>query len=207
MALAVKPIVCRLNPNKPVVRRDEPAMAPPFSSLPVQKRRLTETAAVTTTENAKILLQPRVCTLRSYGSDPSGVMRIRTADGDDGDGDEVSQFFEKLSEYIESSKKSQDFEIISGRLAMIVFASTVTMELVTGNSLFRKMDLQGIAEAAGVCLGAVACAAAFAWFSSARNRVGQGFSVGCNTFIDSLIDQVVDGMFYETELSDWIDDI
>lgn len=81
------------------------------------------------------------------------------------------------------------------------------MEVVTGNSLFRKMDLQGIAEAAGVCLGAVACAAAFAWFSSARNRVGQGFSIGCNSFIDSLIDQVVDGMFYETDLKDWTDDI
>ncbi|KAI3758508.1 hypothetical protein L6452_06073 [Arctium lappa] len=92
-------------------------------------------------------------------------MRIRTADGDDDN--EVSQFFEKLSE---------------------------------------KMDLQGIAEATGVCLGAVVCVAAFAWFSSARNRVGQGFSIGCNTFIDSLIDQVIDGLFYETDLSDWTDD-
>ncbi|XP_024988940.1 stress enhanced protein 2, chloroplastic [Cynara cardunculus var. scolymus] len=203
MALAARPIVCRLTPNKPVVQRDEPA-ALPVPSLPVQKVRLTDAAAVTTEYDGKILLQPRVCTLRSYGSDPFGVMRIRTADGDD---NEVSQFFEKLSEYIESSKKSQDFEIISGRLAMIVFAGTVTMEVVTGNSLFRKMDLQGIAEAAGVCLGAVACAAAFAWFSSARNRVGQGFSIGCNTFIDSLIDQVVDGLFYETDLSDWTDEI
>jgi hypothetical protein len=31
----------------------------------------------------------------------------------------VSPFFETLSEYIESSKKSRDFEIISGRLAMV----------------------------------------------------------------------------------------
>lgn len=87
----------------------------------------------------------------------------------------------------------------------MVFAGTVTMEVVTGNSLFRKMDLQGIAEGAGVCLGAIACAAAFAWFSSARSRVDRIFSIGCNTFIDSLIDQVVDGMFYETDLSDWSD--
>ncbi len=89
----------------------------------------------------------------------------------------------------------------------IVFAATVGTELVTGNSVFRKMDLQGIAEAGGVCLGAVTCAAIFAWFSSARNRVGRIFTTSCNTFIDSLIDEIVDGLFYESEISDWTDDI
>ncbi|KAI3723106.1 hypothetical protein L2E82_34454 [Cichorium intybus] len=200
MALAARSIVCNLKSEKSVVQRDEPG-AGQLPSLPVQKVRLTDTAAVRS-ESGKILLQPRVCTLRSYGSDRFGVMKMRSADDD---GDEVSRFFDMLSEYIESSKKSQDFEIISGRLAMIVFAGTVTMEMVTGNSLFRKMDLQGIAEAAGVCLGVVVCAAAFAWFSGARNTVGGIFTVRCNTFIDSLIDQVVDGMFYETDLSDWPD--
>ncbi|KAI8026226.1 hypothetical protein LOK49_LG02G00843 [Camellia lanceoleosa] len=63
--------------------------------------------------------------------------------------DEVSAFFATLSDYIESSKKSQDIETIFGRLAMIVFAVALTTEVVTGNSLFRKMGLQGIAEVAG----------------------------------------------------------
>lgn len=89
----------------------------------------------------------------------------------------------------------------------IVFAATVTMETVTGNSLFRKMELEGIAEAGGVCMGAVACAAVFAWFSSARTRVGRIFTSGCNTFIDSLIDHIVDGLFYETDSNDWSDEI
>lgn len=83
----------------------------------------------------------------------------------------------------------------------------MTVELVTGNSVFRKMDVQGIAEAGGVCLGAVTCAALFAWISSARSRVGRFFTIGCNTFIDSLIDQIVDGLFYGSELNDWSDDI
>lgn len=66
-------------------------------------------------DNLKIVLQPRLCTLRSYGPDRSGVIKkVR-------DGDDVSPFFATLSEYIESSKKSQDFEIISGRLAMVSF--------------------------------------------------------------------------------------
>ncbi|KAJ9670856.1 hypothetical protein PVL29_027039 [Vitis rotundifolia] len=165
--------------------------------VPAQKLRASDSSP----DNLKILLQPRLCTLRSYGPDRSGVIKTRR------DGDDVSPFFATLSEYIESSKKSQDFEIISGRLAMIVFAATVTMEMVTGNSLFRKMDLQGIAEAGGVCVGAVACAAVFAWFSSARNRVGRIFTISCNTFIDSLIDQIIDGLFYESESNDWSDEI
>ncbi|KAK9062261.1 hypothetical protein SSX86_019447 [Deinandra increscens subsp. villosa] len=202
MALAVRPIFCNLNSDKPVVQKDEPASGP-IPSLQVQKARLTNSATLAA-DNGKILLQPRVCTLRSYGSDRSGVMKMREVDG--GDDNEVSRFFEMLSEYIESSKKSQDFETISGRLAMIIFAGTVTTEIVTGNSLFRKTDLQGIEEGVGACLAAVAFAATFAWFSSARTRVGGVFSVRCNTFIDTLIDQVVDGMFYETDISDWVDD-
>ncbi|KAL8246663.1 hypothetical protein R6Q59_007879 [Mikania micrantha] len=204
MALAARPIASHLKSDKPVVQKDEPA-AGSVPSLPVQKARLANTSSALAADSGKILLQPRVCTLRSYGSDRSGVMKMRGMDGDDDN--QVSRFFDMLSEYIESSKKSQDFEIISGRLAMIVFAGTVTMEIVTGNSLFRKTDLQGIEEGAGACLAAIAFAAAFAWFSSARNRVGGVFSVRCNTFIDSLIDQVVDGMFYETDINDWIDEI
>ncbi|KAL6987224.1 hypothetical protein U1Q18_012975 [Sarracenia purpurea var. burkii] len=38
--------------------------------------------------------------------------------------------------------------------------------------LFRKMDAEGIPQAVAVCLGAVAHAAVFAWFSSAWNIVG-----------------------------------
>ncbi|OMP02543.1 Chlorophyll A-B binding protein [Corchorus olitorius] len=167
------------------------------SQVPVQRVKVGEPG-----ENGNIVLQPRLCTLRSYGSDRGGVLKTRREEGY-----EVSPFFETLSEYIESTKKSQDFEIISGRLAMIVFAATVTEEFVTGNSLFRKMDLQGIEEAGGVCLLAMTCAAAFAWLSSARNKVGRIFTVSCNSFIDSFIDQIVDGLFYEIDPTDWSDDI
>lgn len=198
MASSARAIHCGVRSQKPALTRREPAV-PVQIQVPLPKTKPADS------DGAKIVLQPRLCNLRSYGSDRVGVIRTRR-DGGDEVGD-VSQFFATLSEYIESSKKSHDFEIVSGRLAMIIFAATVTMELVTGNSLFRKMDLQGIAEAGGVCLGAVACAAGVAWFSSARTKVGRIFSVGCNTFIDSLIDQVVDGLFYEGDPGDWSDEI
>ncbi|GMY11259.1 stress enhanced protein 2, chloroplastic [Fagus crenata] len=203
MALAARAIHCELKTPKPAVLRRDP-VGPGPAQVPVPKPK-----PVVDTESGKIniVLQPRLCTLRSYGSDRVGVIKTRRDGGDGLDsGADVSTFFATLSEYLESSKKSQDFEIISGRLAMIVFAATVTMELVTGNSLFRKMDLQGIAEAGGVCLGAVTCAALFAWFSSARGKVGRIFAISCNTFIDTVIDQIVDGLFYENE-SDWSDEI
>ncbi|RDX86943.1 Stress enhanced protein 2, chloroplastic [Mucuna pruriens] len=196
MAYATRVAHCQLRSPTPAVRSREPAGP---VQVPIPKPKAAEAEATNT--NTNIVLQPRLCTLRSYGSDRLGVIKTRKDGGDD-----VSPFFATLSDYIESSKKSHDFEIISGRLAMMVFAATVTMEMVTGNSVFRKMDIEGIAEAGGVCLGAVTCAALFAWFSSARNRVGPIFTVTCNAFIDSVIDQIVDGLFYEGDPTDWSDE-
>ncbi|CAN4125575.1 unnamed protein product [Withania somnifera] len=196
MALRTRQVFCEL---KAQTQKAEPAVL-----MPVQKLR-GSSSLEPGQESGKVMLQPRLTTLRSFGSDPVGV--IKTKNSFNGEDEEVSPFFATLSEYIESSKKSQDFEIVSGRLAMIVFAATVSMEVVTGNSVFRKTDFQGIAEAAGVCIGAIACAALFAWSSSSRNRVGRIFTLGCNTFVDSLIDQIVDGLFYDNELSNWTDDI
>ena len=83
----------------------------------------------------------------------------------------------------------------------------MSVEFVTGNSLFKKLELQQITEAAGLCVAVVAVAATFAWFSSARTRIGRMFTLGCNQFVDSLIDNLVDGLFYDSELSDWSDDM
>ncbi|TXG60560.1 hypothetical protein EZV62_015133 [Acer yangbiense] len=203
MATVARMIHCKLGQQRPVGRRRELV----GSAGQASRMRVGEASSSTspsTVENGKTVLQPRLCTLRSYGSDKAAVIKTRR----DGGGDDVSlPFFETLSEYIESSKESHEFEIISGRLAMMVFAATVGMEMVTGNSVFRKMDIQGIEEAGVACLGAVTFAAIFAWFSSARNSVGRIFTLSCNSFIDSLIDHIVDGLFYESDISDWSDEL
>ncbi|KAK7318539.1 hypothetical protein RJT34_03242 [Clitoria ternatea] len=190
MASVARVAHCQMRPVRPAVRAREQG-GPAQVAIPKPKVAEAEGA------NTNIILQPRLCNLRSYGSDRAGLIKS----------DDVSPFFATLSDYIESSKKSHDFEIISGRLAMMVFAATVTMELVTGNSVFRKMDIEVITEAGGVCLGAVTFAAFFAWFSSARNRVGRIFTVSCNAFIDSVIDQIVDGLFFDTDPTDWSDEL
>ncbi|XP_058096623.1 stress enhanced protein 2, chloroplastic-like [Magnolia sinica] len=187
MAATARAIFCELQPQKPAIARRESA---------ITKLK----AADSSPESGKIVLQPRVCTLRLYGSGRDGIIRtLRDAD--------VSPFLASLLDYMENSRKSQDIEIISGRLAMIVFVGAVIMEAATGNSLFAKMDFEAIEEAAAACLAAVVCAAAFAWISRARNRVGSIFPLGCNAFVDSIIDKFVDGLFYENELTDWSDDM
>ncbi|KAK3143585.1 hypothetical protein QOZ80_4AG0302160 [Eleusine coracana subsp. coracana] len=187
MAAAARAIICELAPQK---------AAPP---------RRRDAAG-------KVVLQPRLCTLRSYGSGavtrrmlPAGEEIGGGGGGADAGG--ASPFFASLADYIESSRKSQDFETISGRLAMLAFAAAVAVEASTGSSLFKKLDTMEIEEAAGVCVAVVASAAAFAWVTSARNRIGQMFTLGCNAFVDSLIDNIVEALFSDGDVQDWSDDV
>ncbi|XP_062184230.1 stress enhanced protein 2, chloroplastic-like [Phragmites australis] len=192
MAAAARAIICELAPQKAA-----------GASVPTPPRKR---------DGGKIMLQPRLCTLRSYGAG-SGVVTRRILTGEEeagaggADSGGSSPFFASLADYIESSRKSQDFETISGRLAMLAFAAAVAVEVTTGSSLFKKLDMMEIEEAAGVCVAVVACAAAFAWASSARSRIGQMFTLGCNAFVDSLIDNIVEALFSEGELQDWSDDV
>ncbi|KAJ3677338.1 hypothetical protein LUZ60_003062 [Juncus effusus] len=193
-SMAIRAIVCELSPQKSSVsigKRDAQIPKPKSVNYPQAEA------------EKKIMLQPRLCTLRSYAPEsPDGVVRAQTQR----ESDDPSPFFASLIDYIESSKKSQDFELVFGRLAMIVFAAAVSSEFVTGDSLFKKLDMQQLEEAFGLCFVVVASAASFAWFSSARNKIGQIFSLSCNKFVDSLIDNIVEALFYESELKDWSDD-
>lgn len=115
MAMATRAIRCQLPSPRSLSPRCE--SSEPIKQIQIQQRPRGGDLA----ENGKIVLQPRLCTLRSYGSD---MVIAKRDGGDGGGGSEVdlsssSPFFETLTDYIESSKKSQDFETISGRLAMV----------------------------------------------------------------------------------------
>lgn len=117
MASTARITHCQLRPPTPSSRPLPEKPGPVQFSIP--KPKPTEPEGL----NTNILLQPRLCTLRSYGSDPIGAI-IKTRKENTQVSDDVSSFFATLSEYIESSKKSQDFEIISGRLAMVTKPNT-----------------------------------------------------------------------------------
>lgn len=130
--------------------------------------------------------------------------------GDDLDLDQVeeeeleymSPILENMFESIEMSKKSYYFEIITGRLAMIIFAVTMGVELATGDSIFKVIDAQGIAEGLLGCLAATTCATFFAPSSTTKKKMGRIFTVSCNAFFDALIDNMVDGLFSESDLDE-----
>lgn len=93
------------------------AQAQPRTSEPGSARRSLPLTPRTrpvepVSDKAKILLQPRLCTLRSYG--PGGDERVPARKDA-----AMSPFLASLSDYIENSRKSQDMEIIFGRLAMV----------------------------------------------------------------------------------------
>ena len=109
--VVARAVHCELGAQKPAVSRKEPAVSVQVAPAATKIKQTAEL------ENTKIMLQPRLCTLRSYGEDRVAVVKSRKEGGDE----EISSlFFETLSEYIESTKKSRDFEIISGRLAMVI---------------------------------------------------------------------------------------
>jgi hypothetical protein len=88
-------------------------------------QKVSSTAPKKRDAGTKVVLQPRLCTLRSYGAGSGVVTRRILAGEEDGSGaadsggSSASPFFASLANYIESSRKSQDFETISGRLAMV----------------------------------------------------------------------------------------
>lgn len=98
-AAAAKVIFCEIAPERPA-RREAPILR-------------VRSVGPTPDGGNKIVLQPRLCTLRSYGSGSrDGLVRAPR-------GDDPSPFFASLADYIESSRRSHDFEIVSGRLAMV----------------------------------------------------------------------------------------
>lgn len=117
MDTATRPVLCQLpsaGAESAALRGDQ-VNAPALASVSAP-RLVKRLAGELSLEDGKIVLQPRLCTLRSYSSDRLSTAVIRTRRDSSG---EASPFFETLSKYIESSKKSHDFEIISGRLAMV----------------------------------------------------------------------------------------
>lgn len=169
---------------------------PPKTStliLRKRKRMMKMRALADDNKDSKVVLPPRLCTLRAFAESGDNVVQA------DLEPDRMPSFFNSLAASIDHAAKFKDWEILSGRLAMIVFAAAINVELLTGNSLFHKMDVQKICEFGGVCMASIVGAAGFAWASCAKTRVGDVFSERYNKFVDTVIDQLVDGLFYEEE--------
>ncbi|MCO5569659.1 hypothetical protein L7F22_023375 [Adiantum nelumboides] len=137
----------------------------------------------------KVFLPPRMCSLREFGE---GMIAVESDA-------KVSNFFELLAANIELSYKVQDWEVLSGRLAMMVFASALLIEAITGNSVFEKMDPQRLLEIFGAILASVLVAAGFAVALQAKTRVAYTVSKGYEGMMNALIDNVFDSLLFDRE--------
>lgn len=111
----------------------------------------------------------------------------------------VSSFFRSLAANIEFSARIQDWEILSGRFAMMVFASAVLVEALTGSSVFEKLDPQRLIEICAAVVVSILGAAGFALAWQAKTRAAYTMSKGYENLINAFIDNVIDELLFDDE--------
>lgn len=140
----------------------------------------------------KVNLPPRICTLREFRKFGEEIFAVESDEA-------LSAFFKSLAASIEFSAKIQDWEILSGRLAMIVFVSAVLVEALTGNSVFQKLDPQRLLEIFTAVVFSIFGAAAYALAWQAKGHVPYKMSEGYEYLINAMIDKVIDDLLFDDE--------
>lgn len=91
------------------------------------------------------------------------------------------------------------FETLSGRMAMMAFFFAIGVEIVTGNSIFKGIDVKELMQFAALSGLATLTAAGFAFAWRARSDVASSLSKGALKLVDAAVDNVIDGLFYDDE--------
>lgn len=131
---------------------------------------------------------PKFTTLRPFGEAGAGVMT-----GLEG------SLFELLAANIEATADLKRFETLSGRLAMMAFFVAIGVEITTGNSVFKGIDVKELGQFAAFAGVATVTAAGFAFAWRSRSDVASSLSKGALKLLDTAVDNVIDGLFYDDE--------
>eukprot|EP00850_Spirogloea_muscicola_P003485 SM000014S00273 [mRNA] locus=s14:454320:455246:+ [translate_table: standard] len=139
-------------------------------------------------------LPPRICTLSQFSQHTEGSRPAKAAVA--GPEPEPS-VVELLAASVEASAQVENLETLSGRFAMIFFAAAVGLEMATGSSIFQGIGVEKLAGILGLCLLATTSAATFAVAYRARRHVSALLATGCKNLMDSAVDRVIEGLFFE----------
>ncbi|BBN03903.1 hypothetical protein MPTK1_3g00500 [Marchantia polymorpha subsp. ruderalis] len=131
---------------------------------------------------------PRFATLRAFGE--AGGNGVVTGFGG-------TSVFELLAASIEASKQVRNWEVLSGRLAMLALSIAIGVEFCTGNSVFEGVNLTELQGAAALCAVATVSAASFAYAWRAKADVVSMMSRNYKTMMDSALDNLIDGLFFD----------
>lgn len=91
------------------------------------------------------------------------------------------------------------FETLTGRVAMLAFFFAIGVEFVTANSVFDGIDMKELAFWAALAGASTVTAAGFAFIWQSRTNVASSLSKGALKLVDSTLDKVIDGLFYDEE--------
>lgn len=131
---------------------------------------------------------PKFTTLRPFGE--AGAVVMSGLEG---------SLFELLAANIEATADLKRFETLSGRMAMMAFFLAIGVEIVTGNSIFKGIDVKELLQFAALAGLATLTAAGFAFAWRARSDVASSLSKGALKLVDAAVDNVIDGLFYDEE--------
>lgn len=84
-------------------------------------------------------------------------------------------------------------------MAMMAFFVAIGIEIVTGNSVFKGIDVKELGQFAALSGVAALTAAGFAFAWRARGDVASSLSKGALKLVDAAVDNVIDGLFYDEE--------
>ncbi|KAL3684056.1 hypothetical protein R1sor_002078 [Riccia sorocarpa] len=132
---------------------------------------------------------PRFATLRAFG-EAGGEGVIVTGFGG-------TSVFELLAASIEASKQVRNWEVLSGRLAMLALSVAIGVEFFTGNSVFEGVNFAELQGAAALCAVATLSAGAFAYAWRAKEDVVYLMSKNYKNMMDSALDNLIDGLFFD----------
>lgn len=133
---------------------------------------------------------PRFATLRAFGTaGGQGVVVKRGFEG--------TSVFELIAANIEASKQVKSWEVLSGRLAMLAISVALGVELFTGNSVFKGIDVQNLEAVAALCAVATLSAGGFAFAWRAKSDVVGLMAKGYKDMVESALDNLIDGLFFD----------
>lgn len=131
---------------------------------------------------------PKFSTLRAFGEAGAGVVS-----GLEG------SVLELLAENIQATADLKRFETLSGRMAMMSFFVAIGVEVVTGNSVFKGIDIKELGQFVALTGVATLTAAGFAFSWRARSDVATSLSKGALKLVDTAVDNLIDCLFYDEE--------
>ncbi|EFJ34276.1 LHC-related protein [Selaginella moellendorffii] len=139
---------------------------------------------------------PRLCTLRAFSQDGGDSIAMGSSAWDSA---ASSVFLKQLAASVQATAQAQDFETISGRAAMVAFAIALGLEVVTGNNVFKGIEVKELGQTVAFSAACVICMAAFTAGWSAKNQIRLYMTKGCQDLVEFILTDAIDAMFFDQD--------